>query len=665
MLAPSGDSLRFQLIGISMYHASDSASPEEASPEEPVPRRCCHRYLVVLAATFVFVTTTTLAAQVELQDPDVAVFAKAAEWITRHDEFYADHYREQTKQAIETGEKRTELLRQGKTPWLSQIGMTVRGYRSKVDQSIQPFAVTLPTGFDATSDRSWPLHVVLHGRAGKMNEVNFIHQYNDKPVSDENTGWIQLDVFGRTNNAYRWSGETDVFEAIAKVKTLYRIDEDRIVLRGFSMGGAGAWHLGMHHPHVWCSVGPGAGFVDFYKYQKQTKPLPTHQHATLRIYDSIDYALNAFNVPTCTYGGENDAQLAAGKSMHDAAMKLGVPMKLIVGPNMGHKFDPESRREFIEFHTNAMRAGRTHGRNRKEIRFTTRTLRYNRCDWISIEEQPLVYEPSLVHARQTDDTITVRTENVRALRIELPMADRTLAVDGQPVVPHSTSPPIVLEKRDGTWNRIDELQFEKNAATHKRHGLQGPIDDAFMDAFVCVPGSQTCVPGAQACVPGSQTPWSQVHEEYSQFVFERFSREYDKWMRAKVVVQNDADPELLAQDRNIILFGDPGSNRMIADILDQLPIRWTKETITVGGKVYSTENHAVAMIYPNPRNPNRYVVINSGHTIHEQDFKNSNAWLFPRLGDIAVRKYSSDDAGGFTEETVWAANFDADWKLSD
>ena len=140
---------------------------------------------------------------------------------------------------------------------------------------------------------------MLHGRGATLNEVSFIQAHDGKPAAP-GADWIQLDVFGRTNNAYRYAGEADVFEALADVKRRYRIDDRRIVLHGFSMGGAGSWHLGLHYPSLWCSVGPGAGFVDFYKYQKVTTPLPFYQDLALSIYNPIDYTLNAFNVPICS-----------------------------------------------------------------------------------------------------------------------------------------------------------------------------------------------------------------------------------------------------------------------------------------------------------------------------------------------------------------------------
>jgi len=95
-----------------------------------------------------------------------------------------------------------------------------------------------------------------------------------------------------------------------------------------------------------------------------------------------------------------------------------------------------------------------------------------------------------------------------------------------------------------------------------------------------------------------------------------------------------------------------------------LPVQWTEDEIIVGGKSFAADSHGLSMIYPNPLNPRRYVVINSGHTFHDNDFKASNSWLFPRLGDIAVQKFSRNSDGSYAEEIVWAASFNAHWALS-
>ena len=71
----------------------------------------------------------------------------------------------------------------------------------------------------------------------------------------------------------------------------------------------------------------------------------------------------------------------------------------------------------------------------------------------------------------------------------------------------------------------------------------------------------------------------------------------------------------------------------------------------------------MSLIFPNPLNPAKYAVINSGHTFHESDFRSTNAMLFPRLGDIAVQKIAAGPVSGFNEQPVWVGIFNAKWQL--
>ena len=589
--------------------------------------------------------------------PDVAVYAKAVEWILRHDEFFKPEYVAHSWEALATGKTRAVELADGRAQWDSTPGRRILGYRSAVDESIQPYAISLPAAFGNEAEKKWPLHLVLHGRGATLNEVSFIHAQDGKRAP-ENEDWIQLDVFGRTNNAYRWAGEADVFEALADVRRRYRIDDRRIVLHGFSMGGAGSWHLGLHYPSLWCSVGPGAGFVDFYKYQKIEAPLPAYQDRALSIYNPIDYALNAFDVPICTYGGENDEQLAASTQMVERAAQLGIDIKLIVGPGMGHAFDPESKKAFMAFHRQRQKVGRPVYPGTRAVKFTTHTLKYNTCEWVTIEEMIEPYHEALVEAAvdERGELLKVRTRNVAVLQLARDIAE-SVELDGDRFPLASAAegllPGVYFESSGSHWNVMSynsSLAFPRNADLRKRHNLQGPIDDAFMQPFVCVRPT-----GA---------PWNADHAAWANWTLERFVAEFDKWMRGRPPVVNDADvtQELMAV-KNLILFGDPQSNSVLGRLAPRLPIRWTKGNLEAFGEKYDPATHAVSLIYPNPESPRKYVVVNSGHTFHAADFEKSNAWLFPRLGDIAVQKFSRLPDGGYDETVVRADFFNSSWKL--
>ncbi len=586
---------------------------------------------------------------------DVEVFAKAAEWATRHQEFYTPLYAESALKGLETGLARAALLTKGEAPWDQQAGSLIRGYISNIDGSVQPYAVKLPPSFAGKELERWPLQVNLHGRGDKLNEVSFVQQHSGKPVSADQS-WIQLDVFGRTNNGYRWAGETDVFEAIKAVQRRYRIDNKRIVLRGFSMGGAGSWHLGLHHPSLWCSVGPGAGFVDFYRYQKVVQPLPPYQDAGLKIYDSIDYVLNAANLPVCTYGGELDEQLVASTSMVEAAKKLDVDIKLLIGPGVGHKFHPDTEQEFMAFHLEKMNAGRATYPGLRKIRFITYTPKYNHCEWLSVEEQLLPYQASIAEGHiAADNVLHLTTKNISVLKIARDVADH-IVIDGDkhPITEAAQGllPYVYYQSTGEGWTVLSydtSLGFNKNLDFRKRRDLQGPIDDAFMQPFVCV--------------RGTGKPWSAEQAAWSNWSLTRFQKEFDKWLRADIeIIDDTAVTDEIMSKKHLILFGDPGSNSVIAKIHARLPVKWGETKITANGQDYDSATHGLVMIYPNPLQPRKYIVINSGHTFHEQQFKASNAQLYPRLGDIAVLKITPQDAG-FQETVEWADIFNASWRL--
>ncbi|GAB4142019.1 MAG: prolyl oligopeptidase family serine peptidase [Planctomycetaceae bacterium] len=589
---------------------------------------------------------------------DVDVFAKAAEWILRHGEFFRKNYARLTISALDTGLKRALELSEGKPSWTHRPGTSIRGYYSKVDGSVQPYALTLPKGVQPDSPNRWPLHVKLHGRGSTLNEVSFISRHEGKPLP-KGQNWVQVDVFGRTNNAYRWSGETDIFEAMADLRRTVRVDNLRITLHGFSMGGAGAWHLGLHYPSKWSSVGPGAGFVDFYEYQNQKQKRPLHEHLTLGIYDAVDYVLNAANVPVCTYGGEKDKQLLASTRMVDEAKKLGVKIKLVIGKGAGHRFTPEGFKEFMAFHLEKSKQGRLPFPGLDSIRFTTRTLKYNQCEWLTIEEMLELYKPAVVEGGvDKNGVLRLKTKNVAVLQIARDIAD-TVEIDGTLLKLRDAAqgllPGVYYEKGKRQWyaqTYNESKKFLQNPDLRKRHNLQGPIDDAFMQPFVCV--------------RGTGTPWNEAQSDWANWTLKRFDREFDKWLRGKIpIVDDSAITDAHIASKNLILFGDPGSNSLIAKVLEKLPIQWTKKEIIVHGKSYDPATHGISLIYPNPLNPRRYVVINSGHTFHERDFRASNSWLFPRLGDIAVQKFKKSQKGGYEESVVWATIFNPSWKFAE
>jgi hypothetical protein len=603
----------------------------------------------------------------EPQISGVEVYAKAAEWIVRHKEFYQPDSGKWTLAVLERGLQRAEQARQGQYPWLDAKNQTAaRGYRSKVEGSVQPYAVTYPAGYGKDPKQKWRVDVELHGRDASLTEVKFLYQHAGGKDAPQEQDYVRIEIYGRGNNAYRWAGETDVLEVIDHFLKVEKEqgrgdlpDPRRVVMRGFSMGGAGSWHLGLHMPDRWCVIGPGAGFTTTHGYIKGLPdPLPEYQEACLRIYDAVDYSENAAEVPTVAYGGSKDPQLQAAKNVEARLKPLNIPMTLIVAPDLEHKFPPEWQK--VAHAEYAKYAGEGKGRAEfpEHVRFVTYTLKYPKCEWVNIQMLERHYVQASVDATWKGGSLTATTANVREVRFAPPKSAKAIltevTLDGQKLTAGEALFGVgwLFAKQNGKWSFVKEQRAAQDVPrfTPKRPGRQGPIDDAFTSGFVCV--------------VGTGMPWHEATGRYANAEVERFRREWDKYMRGDLVVKKDTEvtPDDL-RDRNLILFGDPSSNTIIKEVLSALPLTWDKTEIKFVGKSYDASTHIPALIYPNPIDGKGYVVLNSGHTFHAAEFNGTNAQLYPRLGDFAILKPTPTEKNPNAAEVVTAGLFDEEWKV--
>jgi hypothetical protein len=113
---------------------------------------------------------------------------------------------------------------------------------------------------------------------------------------------------------------------------------------------------------------------------------------------------------------------------------------------------------------------------------------------------------------------------------------------------------------------------------------------------------------------------------------------------------------------NLVLWGDPKSNAVLAKLAMKLPIHWSEKGIQIGDKLYEPGTHVPVLIYPNPFNPKHYVVINSGFTFREYDYLN-NARQVAKLPDYAVVDITTPPNARYPGNIVQAGFFGEEWEL--
>jgi len=584
--------------------------------------------------------------------PDVEVYHKAVDWALRYDEFFQPQEIAIARDLLKRGVDRAQALRLGKTPWLAQTGLVVRGYRSKIDGSVQPFGLVIPASYTPGAAQPVRVDFWCHGRGEKLSELAFMDQRQKSPGQFTPPDAIVLHLYGRYSCANKFAGEIDLFEALDQVKRNYAVDENRLVVRGFSMGGASTWQFAVHYPGVWCAAAPGAGFAEtadfLLAFQGEKLEPAWFERKLWHLYDSTDYAVNLFNCPTVAYSGEIDRQKQAADMMAKALHTEGMDLAYIIGPKTAHAYHPDAIKEISRRIDAIARVGRNPAPDK--IRFTTWTLRYNQCLWLTLDGLEKHWDRARVDAAidRAAQTLHATTRNVSALTFAFEPglcafdAAKTVGVvlDEQPLVapPPQTdrSWTVHFTKTAGKW-AVSPVADDAAGALAKRPGLQGPIDDAFFDSFLMV-----------------RPTGAPLNDNVGQWAATEMGHAIDHWRKQfRGTAPTRADVEITDEDiasHNLVLWGDPQSNKLLA------------QGIKVGAQTFSAADHVPVLIFPNPLNPRRYIVLNSGFTYREYDYL-SNARQVPKLPDYAIVDISQPVTSRAPGAIATAGFFGEHWEL--
>jgi dienelactone hydrolase len=595
--------------------------------------------------------------------PDVQIYHNAVRYALKYKEFYNKNEFDVARNHLKKGKERAAQLKQGKAPWTTATGLVARGYVSKIDGSVQPYGLLVPSSYRADTPLGYRLDLWCHGRGEKLTELSFIDNVQKSGGPFQPPQAFVLQLYGRYCCANKFAGEIDCLEALEHVKKHYPIDDTRLVMRGFSMGGAACWQFAVHYPSLWCAAAPGAGFsetADFLKvFQEETIKPTWYEKKLWHMYDCTDYAANLYNLPVVAYSGEDDSQKQAADMMAAAMKREGLTLLHLIGPKTKHAYHPDTKKEL------SAKIDRLANRGREatpiHVKFTTYSLRYNESFWVRVDGLGQHWERADVDAKMEGfDSINVKTKNVTALTLEFGSGDASfenqesvkITIDEDeelegPPVKSDKSWTAHLEKKGGKWKVIDKVDED---TLRKRHGLQGPIDDAFMDSFLIV-----------------KPTGKPLNEKVGKWVDAEMNRAIAQWrsqFRGEPRVKNDAevsDADIAAH--NLVLWGDPASNAVLAKIKDKLPIKWGDKEIVADKRTFEADHHAPVFVYPNPLNPKKYVVVNSGFTFREYDYLN-NARQVSKLPDWAIIDLRTPPSSRFPGAVPAAGFFDEQWKLT-
>ena len=343
----------------------------------------------------------------------------------------------------------------------------------------------------------------------------------------------------------RWKDYTAVMEI---VEQKLNIDRDRIYVEGDCRNGLDAAALALNYPDHWaeCSIVLG----NSYRY----------------------LAGNALNLPLIFVKGghNNDPYIGFYNYTVKCFQYHGCrcfkcsrtqPVVQVRGTAV-----PEAIRE----------------KNPRRVLYTIESLDNPKAYWVRIdgrEDENLI---GTIDASVDGQTILVKTSNVDAYSLDLERA------------PLDSNRPVEIIENGMSLDLVTDRIFAKrsqkyvDAAYIKNDRLHGPVWDVFTDQYAVVYGTG----GGDALFVKS------CHESAKRLA-----------QQAPCLADVDMKKKMMS-GHNLILVGSVESNCWLAQISERLPLQIRSgQVCTTEGKNFDGNDLGFIVIYPNPMNPDKYVVV--------------------------------------------------------
>lgn len=498
-----------------------------------------------------------------------------------------------------------------------------RAYFAKNDGSAQAYWVAMPR--DYSPDKKWPLVVFLHGYAPSISKLSPWILDEEILSQAAKLGLLVAMPYGRRNSDFVQWGQDDVLAVKSECERVYSIDPNRVSLTGTSMGGYGAYAVGLHTPGEWAAVAPISGRTDFDLWFKmQRSQMPAWKRVLFDADDPRTLIENARNTPFLTQHGAADKTVPVEHSRlfaQDAA-RLKLPFEYDETPAVGHENEfqfPALERAFEWLSRHPPR------QTPRELSISSGDLREARNSWAQIEGFSDYAKIARLDAKIEGNSIQVETNNVERFALDLKgfaLGSVALEVDGAKVGDFDSTQPI-------KWSA-------PNAKTGKSPTRCGPFKSLMRDSFVLVYGND---------------------RDYRDAL--KFAREWSDCADGLASVRAaSAVSGVDKRERNLILFGTRDSNPLLREIADQLPLELKGNGFRMGTKFSSGKNLGLRMVWRSPWSEEHLVGVCSGAWWGEGLPLNHKWDLLPDYIVYQGDKREKDD----TNPAVVAGDFDGDWK---
>ncbi len=507
----------------------------------------------------------------------------------------------------------------------------VRTFVSDIDGSVQYYAVN-PACSPPDPGTRPALFLSLHG-AG-VEARGQAEAYHPK-----SWGHIVCPT-NRRPFGFDWEewGRWDALEVLALAKARYQPDPARVYLTGHSMGGHGAWQLGVLFPDQFAAIGPSAGWISFGSYVNRGGAPATNavQQVLRRAAAASDTLLMATNylqegVYILHGDADDNVPVREAREMRRVLDEFHRDLDFHEQSGAGHWWDASDEPgtdcvdwapmfDFFARHVLPTDSGV------RRVRFVTvNPAVSSRLHWVSILTQQRSLEPSAVDLRCDPGKrrVTGTTINVSRLWLEFPSfkpgAGLTLELDGQKLenvaLPEprrdsamGTADPgtgaglLLARETAGEW-RVED--FPSHALKHPSRS--GPFREAFRHHMVLVYATQGTP---------EENAWSLARARYDSETFYYRGNGSIELMADVDIVRRASSISAAAEgaeaSRNLILYGHAECNAAWPLFLGQSPVQAHRGRLRVGDRELVGTDFGCLFLQPHPRDDHALVGVVAG-----------------------------------------------------
>jgi predicted peptidase len=174
------------------------------------------------------------------------------------------------------------------------------------------YLLFLPARYEKET-AGWPLMVFLHGAGERGDDLNLVKKYGPPMIVEDAPDFPFVVVSPQCLADRHWDPQ-QVIALVEDVVASHRIDRQRIVLTGVSLGGFGTWMTAAAYPRRFAALAPVCG------------------------WGAPALAVRLRDVPVWIFHGEDDDVVPIGRSreMRDALLDSGGDVRFTSFPGVGH-----------------------------------------------------------------------------------------------------------------------------------------------------------------------------------------------------------------------------------------------------------------------------------------------------------------------------------------